>query len=418
MLEGFIRFLKELDKRVKVALVGTGIYNVGQWFVNQYSTLYAQSLGATGADIGSLNSIASAAKLIFSIPLGSATERYSIKKIMLLGFIFDIIASSIFIMSGNWWTLVPAFILSGKTLITIMPLTDAIFITVTEPEKRSTVMSLSRVFWGMLNLIAPMSAAYIVANSGGINAQGIRPLYYLQLALYVFVFFFITKELGAISSRNNGEKDSSSSKGNSIIQNYREFFKEKEIKRWVVIRIVSGFGGAFSVAFIPLWMVNVKGATPEIIGIFGTLSIVVSVILTIPVGRLADKIGRKKAFYLFAPFAWVGGILLITAPRPEYMLLSGIIGAGGAMMGTGIGGVSFVPFITMWWEQIPAEKRGRGWGIDGLVVSGTAIPASIIAGILWDQGFMVAVLLLPALLEALVVVPLLLTVPDTLGSKR
>jgi hypothetical protein len=34
---------------------------------------------------------------------------------------------------------------------------------------------------------------------------------------------------------------------------------------------------------------------------------------------------------------------------------------------------------------------------------------------LWQQGFMTEVLLLPVLIEALVVVPILITIPDTLG---
>lgn len=194
---GIFDFFKTLDKRVKVTIVGTGIYNWSQWLSAQYNILYAQNLGASPVDIGLLNSIGSAVKLIFSIPMGSAIEKFSIKRMMLLGFFFDIISACIFAMSGNWWFLIPAFILHGK-LISIAPLADIIFVTVTEPQKRSTVMSLSRVFWGILNVFAPIIVAVIVAyyGVGEINAQGIRPLYYIEIVLYAFVFIFFAKELG------------------------------------------------------------------------------------------------------------------------------------------------------------------------------------------------------------------------------
>jgi hypothetical protein len=80
---------------------------------------------------------------------------------------------------------------------------------------------------------------------------------------------------------------------------------------------------------------------------------------------------------------------------------------------TGIGGISFTPFITMYWEMVPQEKRGRWFGIDG-IVQASYIPATFLGGILWQQGFMVETLLLPILLEVLFVMPILLSVPETL----
>ena len=100
-------------------------------------------------------------------------------------------------------------------------------------------------------------------------------------------------------------------------------------------------------------IVQVKGADPYILGILGTLSIVTSALLQIPMGRLADKIGRKKVFLILRPFSYLGNILLILAPSPEVLILLGVLGATGLM--GGIGGVSFIPFITMYWESVSAE---------------------------------------------------------------
>jgi hypothetical protein len=73
-------------------------------------------------------------------------------------------------------------------------------------------------------------------------------------------------------------------------------------------------------------------------------------------------------------------------------------------------------FVTWWWESVPEEKRGRFFGIEGLFGL-AAIPASMLGGILWQQGYVMHVLLIPILINLVVVYPLLATVPDIIRSK-
>ena len=173
-----------------------------------------------------------------------------------------------------------------------------------------------------------------------------------------------------------------------------------------------------------LWLVSTKGATPYIIGIMGSTSLIISLVLQIPVGRLADRIGRKKVYFMFHPISVLGTIVAILAPRPEFLILAAILGSritttggGGGGGGTGISGVSFPAFITMFWECVTDEKRGRLFGLDGLLPL-AAVPGSIIGGFLWQQGYQLPVLLFPMLIELLVVYPLLFSIPDVIRSKK
>jgi MFS family permease len=169
-----------------------------------------------------------------------------------------------------------------------------------------------------------------------------------------------------------------------------------------------------SMPFTPLWIVDVKGADPYILGLMGTASTLVSILLQIPAGRLADKIGRKRTFYLFRPFVYLGTLLLVLAPKPEFLVLVGVLGYIGMAGGMGgLSGVSFIPFITMNFEMVPEEKRGRWLGILGFfgIIS---FPISILGGFMWQQGMRLEVLLLPILLEVFIAIPLLMTIPDTL----
>jgi MFS family permease len=169
-----------------------------------------------------------------------------------------------------------------------------------------------------------------------------------------------------------------------------------------------------ALAFLPLWIVNVKGADQYIIGSMTTVGMITAMILQVPVGRLSDKIGRKKTFFLLCPFSYAARLLLIFAPSPDYLILAGFIGDNGGSGGSGIGGTSFIPNITMNWEMVSAEKRGRWLGIQSFFGIFT-FPASILGGILWQQGYMIEVLLLPIILEILVTIPIMVTIPETLG---
>jgi hypothetical protein len=124
------------------------------------------------------------------------------------------------------------------------------------------------------------------------------------------------------------------------------------------------------------------------------------------------------------PLTYVGTFLAILIPNssPEYLVFAGLMGgyvfsAGGGGMAGGISSVASPLFVTWWWESIPEEKRGRFFGIEGLF-NLAAIPASILGGVLWQQGYVMHVLLIPILLDLIAVYPLLATIPDITRSKQ
>jgi len=409
--------VKELDSRVRVTIVGTGVHTWGMRLTTQYNQLYALDLGANALELGFLNSATAAIGSLASIPLGWATERYSVKTVLIAGFITAAVSSALFALAGHWWMLIPAFVL-GSRLIRIMPLTDVVFISVTESERRAGVMSLSRVVWGVMNIFAPILAAFVVDRYGGINAEGIRPLYYVQVVLTVSMILFMARYLQPLEKPAGEEARGETRERVGLLQSYRGFFEgERWLKRMMVLRVVRQFGMNLALPFVPLWMVNVKGASPYILGVMGTVGVATALLLQIPAGRLSDRVGRKRVYFLLRPACFLGTILMILAPRPEYLVAVGVLGAValGGGMGAGIGSVSMTPFITMFWEMVPQEKMGRWYGIEGLMAV-AMIPASLLGGYLWQRGLMMEVMVIPMLLEILVAMPLLATIPDTLSE--
>jgi len=412
-----LRPFVNLDRRVKVAMVSTGIAKFGTQMTSRYDQVYAIDLGANPVDIGVLNSIGAAFSAVLAVPLGWAVERYSVKRVMLFDLALFAVHLSLFALAGNWLMLIPAYILSTK-LFRMGPLADIIFVTVTEPRRRGVIMSLSRVVWNILSIFGPITAALIVSYSGGMSAQGIRPLYSFQLVSVVSVFLLVAWKLPPTLGRVDGRQRSGRGWA-SILKDYRDALNgEKHLKRWVLLRTIQSFGTSLASPFAVLWMVEAKGATPYVIGIMGSASLILTLALQVPVGRLADRIGRKRIYFVTQPLSYVATLLVILAPGPEYLVLAGLLGgvATGATEG-GIVGVGQPLFVTWWWESVKEEKRGRFFGIEGLIGL-ASIPASVLGGILWQQGLMVQVLLAPVLLEVFAVLPLLLTVPDIIHSQQ
>jgi MFS family permease len=420
MLKAISTFFRKLDRRIKVLFMFLGIHTWHRNLPTQYNQLYATSLGANPIELGLLESIGSVASSLISMPSGWIADRYGVKKVILIGLALTAVVSAIYGLAYNWWTLIPAIILSGACMRLVMPYVDVLFINYAKPSQRSMVMSLSRTLWAIPRLFTSLIAAVIVTHFGGVITAGIRPLYVIQLLLSTLVLFSISLWLKPATNTVRDavvhEKKVEASRA-GFLQDFKEVFKgEKWLKRWVIVMISRNLGMRLALPFAPLWLVTVKGADPYLLGIMGTAGTLVSLLLQLPVGRLADKIGRKRAFYLFRPFVYLGTLLLVFAPSPEYLILVGIFGYFGLAGGGGsLSGVSFIPFITMNFELVPEAKRGRWLGIIGFF-NILSFPASVLGGVLWTQGFMMEVLLLPIFLEVFIAIPIMSTIPDTRGQ--
>ena len=121
---------------------------------------------------------------------------------------------------------------------------------------------------------------------------------------------------------------------------------------------------------------------------------------------MADKTGRKKTTMLLRPTLYASYLLLIWAPRPEFLVLSFAL--------RGILWSTFNVWMTMKLEMVPRDQRGRWTGAINTLRSIVRIPAPIIGGILWTYMDPSIPFLLLILIDALIRMPLLLTIHETL----
>jgi MFS family permease len=199
-------------------------------------------------------------------------------------------------------------------------------------------------------------------------------------------------------------------KGINPIQDFKEVLKRGIApRRWLLFISMHMFTWAIINTFRYPYAYEIKGANQFIIGGITTTMIITEAIFSVPLGRITDRIGRKKMFFLLSPIYSLANIVLIFAPSSSWLIFAGLL--------MGFRMLSYFAFGSMTPELVPRECVGRWRGIIGFVTGLVTIPAPIIGGYIWEHLGASWVLIIPTLIDLFVVLPLLYTVPETLNRK-
>ena len=155
--------------------------------------------------------------------------------------------------------------------------------------------------------------------------------------------------------------------------------KELGSKFWLLMTLVIVFTlGKFSEVFICLHACDNFGLNVSWGTIFPVIYSLVSAIVAYPIGKMSDKIDRKKILLLGFIIFTLSHMAIGFAPN-LYFIFFGTI-----LWGTheGITDSMFASLIS---DYIPKELRGTGFGLYSLLSSVSMIFASIIAGYMSDK---------------------------------
>jgi MFS family permease len=75
--------------------------------------------------------------------------------------------------------------------------------------------------------------------------------------------------------------------------------------------------------FTQVYAHTIQGAEGVVLGAMVTGSALCSIVLAIPLGRLADRIGRKKVLYITIPLFWLSNLLLVWGSSQSILIVAG-----------------------------------------------------------------------------------------------
>jgi len=362
-----------------------------------YNSIYISALGADPLQLGLLNSISNVAGTMISAPFGWIQDRFSLRKIFLMGVGLSLLVTLAFALANNWVMVIPAMVLSSiaTTVGSCLTICDVSL----RDEDRSACKGICDGAFVAPSLLAPALTALTITYFGGISVEGIRPLYWIRFVAGVILALFLVINLTEVVRPN-------SPKSSGFVRDYREVFRRgSALKRWMAFIAVSSFSTGMVGPFMQLFAYEIKGANQFIIGSMTTAGLVIQVLFSASMGGFANGIGRKNIIYLVEPLYCISILMLVSAPSPEYLVISSILGGFRTI-------ADYIATDPLQVELVPIDCRGRWRGIVGLCSGLASIPAPIIGGMIWEIMGPSYLILTPILLGLLVRIPILTTIPE------
>lgn len=399
-LRTFRDFMRRQRSNFHVLVVRGTCSSFSKGLTQNYTSIYIVELGADPIQLGGLSGVGSLVNTFISAPIGWLADRYSLKTAFLLGLILEALMPLFFALSWSWEMLVIPVVLSSMTMVTTLMIEKVLTADSLRDKDRATGFGIFMTLSQIPVMISPVIAGLIVTWLGGISAEAIRPLFYIS-----FVVSSLSSAWAYFKLKDVGPSPGLGQEG--FFSGFRSVLAGRWwLKRWLMVELLGSFIFGSTMPFIMVYAAEVKGADAITLGVMGSALSLVSTIFSIPFGRLADRIGRKKTILLLRPALYLSYLLLVWAPRPEFLILAFAL--------RGLLWSSFNVWVSMQMELVPRGERGRWGGTINTFRSIVRIPAPIIGGLLWTYVSPSVPFLLLILIDSLIRMPILSTMPETL----
>jgi MFS family permease len=398
-LRGLRGFVKRQSHNYRMILVRSA----GAYFMmnltGNYFSIFTTGLGADSVTLGGIRSVSSAVNTLISLPSGWISDNYNLKKVMGAGMAIQVIMVALLALARNWTWVLVSMVLEPFTMALMFRSQTVMMSNALQDGDRATGFGLRQIVGQLVGIIAPIPAALLVGYFGGLNVEGIRPLFIMRTVGLAFLYAYVYTRLDDVPPQPRPEKS-------SVLQDFRDVLEGGEgLKTWIAVSCLGSMVWGMMEPFTFLYAAEVKGADALTLGIMTTASTLASIILSLPVNQVADTRGRKFAIFMIRPALYIWMLMVVLAPSPSWLIVAWIF--------RGIG-MSSTAYDTIALELVPPSQRGRWLGITNAVSSIARIPAPLIGGLLYQGGTSYLIFLIPLLLDLGLRMPLLAwKIPET-----
>ncbi|UCG37433.1 MAG: MFS transporter [Candidatus Bathyarchaeota archaeon] len=347
--------------------------------ISPFESPFFRELGAPPEIIGLMGSVGSLVLGLVRIPGAVIADRYGRRQIIVM-MTFVIAFSFLFhIFAPDWRFVLIGMVLSNLSLI-YQPALDAILADSVPAEKRGMGYAAVNVIPNIPTIVAPVISGYLVATDGIV--PGMRMVYtvvFLCMLAAAFIrLFFLRETLQNPQRMELGALKVAFSHSFSAI---REAWKDmpRTLRFVTVAFLVSAFEEPMFRMFTSLYAFDVIGIDGVEWGIVNTVWVATTLILGFPLGKVVDKIGRKRsilaAYSMFIPSTF---LFISARSLPQLFIAYLMFGVGG--------GLIMPAYNALLADLIPKEKRGRIMGTIVTMNILATVPASAFGGFLYGAS--------------------------------
>ncbi|MBT3283392.1 MFS transporter [Candidatus Bathyarchaeota archaeon] len=374
---------------------------VGMFFrrmVLTYASLFVLAVGGSSSQIGVINSLRPLAGLLMFPIAGYLTDRTSRVRIIVLADILSGVSMLLYVLAPSWEWIAVGALVQGFMVFSFPP-TSAILADSMKPENRGLGVATMGTISNAISMFSPYIAATILIMFG--ENIGMRLLYGMLGLQFLFAAVLAFKKLEDTNEINNSEPMPSVF---TILMNTYGGVPGllRDTPRSVVaLGVVVLMGFISNGISSPFWVVYVTekiGLSKIEWGVILLYESILKVVLTIPSGMVADKVGRTKTLIVAMIVSLVSLPALIFADSYNSVLL--------IRLGAALAGALFMPASTaLMADYVPRNLRGkvmaafgRGSVMIGASGGGTGGPgmgylfvlpvmaSSIVGGVLYNMN--------------------------------
>jgi len=350
-----------LERNVSIASAAVFLLGLGEELWKKFLPKYLEGLGASTPIIGLFGTAEDFFDAVYQYPGGWIADRLGRRRAFL---IFITLASAgyvVYYFASSW-----PFVFVGLALVMAWQsmASPAIFAVIGDSlprDRRAMGFTLQSILKRVPIVIAPVIGGAMIASLGIV--KGIHAGLLITLGLAAITLMLVLKVNIAIKA----------SPATNIAGVWRSF--HTGLKRLlisdVIIRMCEGMTGVLTI----LYVTNVQGFSTARYGTLIAIQMIVSILVYIPAGKIADRIGRKPfvivTFFSFALFP----LAVMFAMNFGFLILAFVIG--------GLREIGEPSRKAMIVDSARDDLRARSVGLYYLIRSLSITPAAAIGGLLW-----------------------------------
>ena len=351
-----------LERNVSIASAAVFILGLGEELWKKFLPKYLEALGATTGVIGLFGTAEDFVDAVYQYPGGWMADRLGRRRAFLIFVALASVGYVVYLLSPSW-----PFVFLGLALVMAWQsmASPAIFSLIGDAlprERRAMGFTLQSILKRVPIVIAPIAGGVLIASLGVVRGVHVALIITLGLALVTILL---------VSRINITVRTLHTTNIVGVWQTFHAALKRLLISD-VIIRTCEGMTGVITI----LYVTNVKHFSVREYGVLIAIQMVTSILVYIPAGKIADRVGRKPfviaTFVSFALFP----LAIVVASSFWLIVLAFVIG-GLREIGEPARKAMIVDFAH-------DNLRARSVGLYYLIRSLSITPAAAIGGLLWS----------------------------------
>jgi MFS family permease len=351
-----------LERNVTISSTAVLLLGFGEELWKKFLPKYLEALGASTPIIGLFGTSQDFLDAAYQYPGGLIADRVGRRRAFLIFIALAAVGYLVFLLARSWpfVFIALAFAMAWQSMAS-----PAIFAVIGDSlprERRAMGFTLQSILKRVPIVIAPIIGGALIAAWGivkGIQAGLVITLVLAAITL-VLVKRINVKVITADVTNMRGV--------------WRSF--DSALKRLLISDIIIRTCEGMSGVLIILYVTNVKGVSIAWYGTLIAIQMITSILVYLPAGRMADRIGRKPfviaTFLSFALFP----LTVMLASSITFLALAFVMG--------GLREIGEPSRKAMIVDFAQEGLRARSVGLYYLVRSLSITPAALVGGLLWN----------------------------------